>query len=148
MSPGKSCVLFHVPARGVSRRKLNYFAQQLQEYLVGGASFCCLIASDEELQALNKEFLERDYPTDVLSFPAFGPHGSIGDIAISWDRAKEQAAEYGHTTEREIRILILHGALHLMGLDHEKDQGEMARVEMNWRKRLKLPLGIIERVQS
>jgi probable rRNA maturation factor len=148
MSPGTSCVLFKVPARGISRSKLNYFARQLQEYLVGGASFCCLISDDEELQALNKQFLEKDYPTDVLSFPSDGPYGSVGDIAISWDRAKDQAAEYGHAIDQEIRILILHGVLHLMGMDHEKDGGEMARVEMDWRKRFKLPLGIIERVQS
>src|SRR5258708_7339062 len=139
MSPGTSCVLFHVPARGVSRSKLNYFARQLQEYLVGGASFCCLITNDEELQALNKKFLDRDCPTDVLSFPSSGPNSSTGDIAISWDRAKEQAAEYGHSIDREIRILMLHGVLHLTGMDHEKDRGEMARVEMQWRKRLKLP---------
>jgi probable rRNA maturation factor len=148
MSPGASCVLFHVPARGVSRSKLNYFARQLQEYLVGGASFCCVITNDEELQALNKRFLKRDYPTDVLSFPSFGSHGSIGDIAISWDRAKDQAAEYGHTAEHEIRILMLHGVLHLTGMDHEKDRGEMARAEMDWRKRFKLPTGMIERAQS
>jgi probable rRNA maturation factor len=141
-------VLFKVPARGISRSKLHYFARQLQEYLVGGASFCCLVTDDEELQALNKQFLEKDYPTDVLSFPSHGPYGSVGDIAISWDRAKDQAAEYGHTIDQEIRILILHGVLHLMGMDHEKDGGEMARVEMDWRKRLKLPTGIIERVQS
>jgi probable rRNA maturation factor len=141
-------VLFKVPARGISRSKLNYFARQLQEYLVGGASFCCLITDDEELRALNKRFLENDYPTDVLSFPSDGPYGSVGDIAISWGRAKDQAAEYGHTIDQEIRILILHGVLHLMGMDHEKDGGEMARVEMDWRKRLKLPAGTIERVQS
>ena len=141
-------MLFRVPARGVSRGKLNYFAKQLQDYLVGGASFCCLITNEQELQALNKQFLERDYPTDVLSFPSFGPYGSIGDIAISWDRAKDQATEYGHSTEQEIRILMLHGALHLAGMDHEKDRGEMARLEMQWRKRLKLPAGIIERARS
>ena len=148
MSPGTSCVLFHVPARGVSRSKLSYFAKQLQEYLVGGASFCCLITNDEELQALNKQFLDHDYPTDVLSFPSVGPYGSIGDIAISWDRAKDQASEYGHTTEQEIRILMLHGVLHLSGMDHEKDGDEMARIEMQWRKRFKLPAGLIERAHS
>ena len=74
--------------------------------------------------------------------------GSIGDIAISWDRAAEQAAGFGHTVDAELRILILHGVLHLTGMDHEKDHGEMAQAEMQWRKRLKLPVGIIERANS
>jgi probable rRNA maturation factor len=148
MPLGTSSVLFRVLARGLSRAKLRYFARQLQEYVARELPFCCLITNDEEMQALNKQFLDRDYPTDVLSFPMFGPYGSIGDIAISWDRAKEQAAEYGHTTEQEIRILMLHGVLHLTDMDHEKDQGEMSNAEMQWRKRFKLPIGLIERAGS
>jgi probable rRNA maturation factor len=148
MPLGTSSVLFRVPARGLSRRKLRYFARQLQEYVVRGLPFCCLVTNDEDLHALNQQFRKKDYPTDVLSFPSFGPYGSVGDIAISWDRAKEQAAEYGHTTEQEIRILMLHGVLHLAGMDHEKDRGEMSNAEMQWRKRLKLPNGLIERARS
>src|SRR6266567_154285 len=143
MSLGISSVLFHVPARGLSRRTLRSFARQLQENIVRGLPFSCLVTSDTELQALNKQFLKRDYPTDVLSFPSFGPDGSIGDVAISWDRVKAQAAEYGHTTDEEIRILMLHGVLHLGGMDHEKDRGRMAKTEMRWRKRLKLPASVI-----
>ena len=69
----------------------------------------------------------------------------LGELAISLDRARAQAAEHGHTLDDELRILMLHGALHLAGFDHEHDQGEMARAESRWRKRLGLPNGLIER---
>ena len=72
----------------------------------------------------------------------------LGDIAISLPRARAQAREFRHSTEREIQILMLHGLLHLLGLDHETDRGRMARVEKRWRARLGLPNGLIERVES
>jgi len=72
----------------------------------------------------------------------------LGDIAISLPRARAQAHEFRHSTEREIQILMLHGLLHLLGLDHETDRGRMARVEKRWRVRLGLPNGLIERVES
>jgi probable rRNA maturation factor len=148
MSPGDSCVLFHVPARGLSRRALRDFAKQLQQQVAARRPFCCLIADDTELRRLNKQFRKKDYPTDVLSFPPADPNGSLGDVAISWDRARAQAAEHEHAVDDEIRILMLHGVLHLAGMDHEKDGGEMARAEILWRKRLNLPTGLIERVGS
>jgi probable rRNA maturation factor len=86
-----------------------------------------------------------DQATDVLSFPAAKANGVAGDIAISIDRARIQAAERGHSLSDELRILMLHGALHLAGMDHESDSGEMARAESRWRKRLGLPDGLIER---
>ncbi len=70
---------------------------------------------------------------------------SGGELAISIDRAAEQAAGFGHAVEDELRILILHGLLHLAGMDHETDRGEMARAEARWRKRLKLPPALTER---
>lgn len=146
MSPGDSCVLFHVPARGLSRRALRGFAKQLQQEVGGSRPFCCLIANDAELRLLNKRFRKKDYATDVLSFPPADQNGSLGDVAISWDRARAQAAEYNHAVDDEIRILMLHGVLHLTGMDHEKDRGEMSRAEIRWRKRLNLPTGLIERV--
>jgi probable rRNA maturation factor len=72
----------------------------------------------------------------------------LGEIAISVDRAKEQAAEFGHTIDEEIRVLMLHGLLHLLGMDHERDRGRMRREETRWRKELDLPVGLIERVCS
>jgi probable rRNA maturation factor len=147
MPRADTCVLYHVPARGLSRRGLREFARRLQEELTGGRAFCCLVTSDEELRRLNKQFRKKDYVTDVLSFPE-ASGGSVGELAISWGRAQAQAAEYGHTTDDEIRILMLHGVLHLIGMDHEKDGGMMARSEARWRKRLNLPAGLIERVRS
>ena len=77
---------------------------------------------------------------------ASGAH--LGDLAISLPRARAQAREFGHGTAEEIQILMLHGVLHLLGMDHETDRGRMARVEKRWRARLDLPNGLIERVQS
>ena len=98
----------------------------------------CLIASDTELRELNRKFRGKSYATDVLSFPP-------DDIAISFDRAAAQAAELGHGVEDELRILMLHGLLHLAGMDHDADNSAMARAEARWRKRLGLPSGLIER---
>lgn len=113
-----------------------------------GRPFACLIAGDAELRELNRNYLHKDYPTDVLSFPACGQADFLGDIAISLDRAREQAAEHGHAVEREIEILLLHGVLHLLGFDHENDRGRMRREESAWRERLALPVGLIERSRS
>jgi probable rRNA maturation factor len=71
----------------------------------------------------------------------------LGELAISFDRASEQAVLQGHGIEEELRILILHGILHLRGMNHETDRGEMARAERAWRKRLGLPAGLIERTR-
>ncbi len=71
----------------------------------------------------------------------------MGDIAISYARARVQARRFGHAPEDELRILMLHGVLHLVGLDHETDSGKMARAERRWRVRLGLPNGLIERTE-
>jgi probable rRNA maturation factor len=78
-----------------------------------------------------------------LSFPGSGDY--LGDIAISMARARAQARRYGHALEDEIRILMLHGVLHLRGMNHESDSGEMARSELRWRRKFGLPTGLIER---
>ncbi|MGP8244148.1 MAG: rRNA maturation RNase YbeY [Bryobacteraceae bacterium] len=75
-------------------------------------------------------------------------NASLGDIAVSAARARAQARAFGHTTGREIQILILHGLLHLLGMDHETDRGRMARAEARWRARLGLPGGLIERARA
>ena len=100
-----------------------------------GGRFDCLITGDAELRRLNREFRGKDYATDVLSFPAARRPAILGDLAISAARARAQAREFGHTTEDEIRILMLHGVLHLLGMDHETDGGRMARAEKRWRAR-------------
>lgn len=145
--PDNSTTLLFRRARGLTdRAALREFAEGLRRDVTGGRPFVCLITDDRELQRLNSEFLGHDYPTDVLSFPSGDGAGSLGDMAISVDRAREQAADFGHGLSDEIRILMLHGALHLMGMDHENDRGRMKRTETAWRKRLGLPAGLIERV--
>ena len=80
--------------------------------------------------------------------PEGTPSGSgLGDLAISLARARTQGREFGHTTEQEVRVLMLHGLLHLLDMDHETDGGQMARAEKRWRARLGLPDGLIERVR-
>ncbi len=84
----------------------------------------------------------------MLSFPAAEPNGFLGDIAISFPTARRQAAEYGMRVDQEIGILMLHGMLHLLGMDHHTDRGRMARAEAKWRAALGLPCGLIERARS
>jgi probable rRNA maturation factor len=123
--------------------RIESFAETLRARVARGREFHCLITGDAELRLLNLTYRSKDYATDVLSFPGEGPY--LGDIAISLARARAQARQYGHTIEDEVRILMLHGLLHLKGMDHESDAGEMARAELHWRKKLGLPGGLIER---
>ncbi|MEK7405170.1 MAG: rRNA maturation RNase YbeY [Acidobacteriota bacterium] len=147
MSDPFSSVIFGSPARGLGRGALRQFALRLEAEVAGGRRFLCLITGDRELRRLNRQFLGRDYPTDVLAFPEgeAPPEGPLGEIAISLRRAAAQAAEFGHSVEDEIRILMLHGLLHLTGLDHETDRGRMGRAETRWRKKLGLPGGLVQR---
>lgn len=133
-------LLFRSPRR-LPRTELRAYFSEVVRRVARGRRITCLISSDRELRRLNRRFLGNNYATDVLSFPSDGG----GEIAISADRAAAQASEYGHTLANEIRILMLHGVLHLAGYDHETDAGEMARAETRWRKRLGLPVGLIER---
>ena len=126
---------------------LRGFIGDVAERVLGGREFACLITADAEIRQLNKQFRRKDAATDVLSFPALAPREFVGDIAISIDRARAQAAEHGHSLANELRILILHGALHLRGMDHESDQGQMERAEARWRKRFELPLSLLERTK-
>ena len=137
MSPDDIPLLFRQPSRGLNRGELGAFLRRIAR----GRKVCCLITDDAELRRLNRQFRGKNYATDVLSFPS----GDGGDIAISLDRARAQAAGHGHGVMDEIRILMLHGMLHLRGMDHDNDSGEMARAETRWRRRLGLPAGLIER---
>lgn len=146
-SSDPSIRFFRLPA-SVDRASLERFADELRTRVARGRDFACLVTTDAELQRLNRDFRHKDYPTDVLSFPSEMPAGYLGDLAISWQRARAQAAEFGHRIETEIRILMLHGLLHLTGLDHETDKGQMSRAEKRWRRVFHLPAGLIERVQA
>jgi probable rRNA maturation factor len=102
------------------------------------------ITSNREIQALNRRFRRKNKPTDVLTFPSAAP-SIAGDIAISLEIAAANAEELGHSMETEVKILILHGMLHLAGYDHEIDDGEMRARESELRAQFKLPLALIER---
>ena len=105
-----------------------------------------LLCSDAEIKRLNKMYRGKNKATDVLSFPAAAEAEVIsGDLAVSLETASRQAAEHGHTLRDEVRVLLLHGLLHLAGEDHESDAGEMAARELDLRRTLKLPSGLIER---
>jgi|GEM_PF-5281663 len=113
-----------------------------------------LLTTDAAIRGLNRRFRGKNETTDVLSFPAEGPiPGSsaeeiAGDLAISVTTALAQAAGQGHSLSMEIKVLILHGLLHLSGCDHEADSGQMARRERLLRARLGLPQGLIERAAA
>ncbi|MBV8812489.1 MAG: rRNA maturation RNase YbeY [Acidobacteriaceae bacterium] len=127
------------------KRTLKQYARTLSSRLTSGRGFTCLLTNDIEVRALNSRFLNRDYATDVLSFPSHDDDGHLGELAISVERAASQAIEFSHSLVEEIRILTLHGVLHLMGMDHESDAGEMAAAERKWRIELDLPSTLIAR---
>ncbi len=106
-----------------------------------------LLTSSAEMKSLNRRFRGKDKPTDVLSFPAEpdAPKTFAGEIAISAEIATKNANELGHEPAQEVKILVLHGILHLRGYDHECDHGQMARREKQLRAKLHLPLSLIER---
>jgi len=160
-SPEGSTVTFRRAVVDVRPRTLARFARKLQSEVAGGRAFDCLITGDAEMRRLNREWRGKDLPTDVLSFPSgdaeTGRRGTeterktqrpLGDLAISAMRARAAAREFGHSTEDEVRILMLHGVLHLAGMDHEQDRGQMARAEKRWRRAFGLPDGLIERVRG
>ena len=109
------------------------------------------IVSDARARSLNREFRGADYATDVLSFPngpASGRRGCLGEVVIASGVARRQARARGHAFGTEIRVLALHGLLHLLGYDHESDGGTMARVEARLRRIGGLHEGLIERAMG
>ena len=142
----RATILFQQTLPKEEKTLLRAFAAILVDDVLDGRTFTCLLSGDKQLQALNRDFLKHDYPTDVLSFPALDGN-DLGEIAISLERAIDQAAEQGHPPLDELKILMLHGVLHLTGLDHETDKGKMRRTETKWRKALGLPGGLIERAR-
>ncbi len=111
-----------------------------------------LVTSSATVRTLNRRFRGKNKTTDVLSFPAepLSPRrlALAGDIAISAEVAAANAARLGHSTAAEVKILALHGILHLAGFDHESDNGEMAREEAMLRRRFRLPVALIERANE
>ena len=106
-----------------------------------------LVAGNREIRELNRRYRGQDKVTDVLSFPADGGAGKdfVGDIAISAELAAQSARQFGHAPAEELKILLLHGVLHLAGYDHERDNGRMARMEERLRAQMGLPTALIAR---
>ena len=109
-----------------------------------------LLTTSAEMKSLNRRFRGKDKPTDVLSFPAepTARKQLAGEIAISTEIAAKNARSLGHAAADEVKILVLHGVLHLRGYDHECDNGQMASREKHLRAKLHLPLGLIERAAT
>ena len=129
---------------GVTPAQMQRFVRQAQALAKVQGEVDVLIVGNQRLRQLNRRFRRKNKPTDVLSFPR--PSG--GDIAISAQIARDNARLYGHSIADELKILVLHGMLHLAGYDHESDNGRMARAEARLRARLKLPASLIDRTQS
>ena len=105
-----------------------------------------LVTTNRRMRELNRWYRQKDYATDVLSFPGTPKLDHAGDIAISSEIAARNARNLGHSHSVELKVLILHGMLHLAGYDHESDSGEMAGLEDHIRSRLGLPNALIARV--
>ena len=164
-------VIVHSTVQGVSARALGQFAARAQRAAGVRGEVDVLVTSSAALRRLNRRFRGKDQATDVLSFPSDNGkihHGgaetrrnsfskfsvppclrggccAAGDIAISAEVAARNARRLGHSAADELKILILHGLLHLAGYDHETDSGEMARKETRLRRLLGLPAALIER---
>ena len=108
------------------------------------------LVSDRRVRELNRTYRRKDYATDVLSFTgepsALSPEPFLGEVVIARGVARRQAREAGHSERTELRVLALHGLLHLLGYDHERDDGRMQRVERRLRRKGGLQQGLIERV--
>jgi len=132
-----------------SARLLSRFLAEAQAAVRLRGQVTVLLTTDAALRNLNRRFRGKNKPTDVLSFPAANLLQSTKpaerDIAISVETARRQAVEQGHALSIELKVLILHGLVHLAGYDHESDTGQMHRRERQLRARLRLPLSLIER---
>ena len=132
-----------VTSGGVRAPGLARWLQSVAPARARGAMTIAL-ATDARVRSLNRDFRGKDAATDVLSFPA-GERGQLGDVVIATGVALRQAREANHSLQTEFRILALHGLLHLLGYDHEVDDGRMARVERALRRKGGLREGLIER---
>jgi probable rRNA maturation factor len=143
-------VIFHKPVGGLTTLALTRFLVRACRAAGLRSSVNVLVTTNAELKSLNHRFRGKDKPTDVLSFPAESDSnkGFAGDIAISAEIATQNARDFGHAPAVEVKILTLHGILHLRGYDHERDHGQMARRERQLRRELRLPVGLIERADA
>jgi len=143
-------VIWQKTVPGLSDATFRRFLRKAARALHLAGEFNVLITSNSRMRTLNRQFRGKDKATDVLSFAAEGggvrgKSVSAGEIAISAEIAVRNAQQLGHSAANEVKILALHGLLHLAGYDHETDDGKMARKESRLRHELRIPDGLIER---
>jgi probable rRNA maturation factor len=143
-------VILQKPIADLSKAGLERFLLRARRAAGVKGAVNLFVTSSAEVRSLNRRFRGKNIETDVLSFPA-DSHETLrtsrmaGEIAISADVAKQSAVRLGHSAAEEVKILALHGILHLAGFDHERDNGQMERKERRLRVALRLPAGLIER---
>ena len=145
-------MIFHKKIVGISEASLSRFVLRAQRAVRLRGKLNVLVTGSSAMRTLNLRFRGKNKPTDVLSFPPLqagekGKGAFAGEIAISADIAAQNASRLGHPTKEEVKVLVLHGILHLAGMDHERDNGRMARKEAELRRALRLPATLIERAQ-
>jgi len=129
----------------ISAERLQEIARRLSDREVE-----LILCDDERIEELNRRYRGKAKATDVLSFPLEGdlPHQPLGTVVISLDHVREKAREFSHTQEEELALLFIHGLLHLLGYDHETDDGEMRRREAELIRELDLPESLIVRTEG
>jgi probable rRNA maturation factor len=144
-------VIFDKRIAGLTELALARFVTRARRAVGLKKTVDVLLTTDAAMQSLNRRFRGKNAATDVLSFPAAPSRASQvvgGELAISAGIAARNAHARGHSAAEEVKILVLHGLLHLRGYDHETDRGQMARREFRLRSRLGLPAGLIERTTA
>jgi len=122
--------------RRIPAARLRRVIQDAARALRVSGEVALVLTGDAPVRRLNARYRHQDEATDVLSFPGPGGDVGLGDIVISLDRAARNAPRFGRTLSEELQILTLHGFLHVLGYDHETDDGTMDRLESRLRKRL------------
>ncbi len=145
-------IILETRVAGITESMLESFLVRARRAAKFAGPVNVLVTSSARMRTLNREFRGKNQPTDVLSFPVAEesvpkPKRIAGEIAISSEIAAQNSARLGHPPAIEVKILILHGLLHLAGFDHERDNGEMAQLECRLRQQLRLPAALIERTQ-
>ena len=140
---GRGLTVDVVTSAGVRAAGLGAWLSSVAPARARGAVTVAIV-TDARIRALNGRYRRKFHATDVLSFPGGDPN-HLGDVVIAAGVARRQAREAGHSLQTELRVLALHGLLHLLGYDHERDAGQMARVEARLRTRGGLREGLIER---
>ncbi|HXY50383.1 MAG TPA: rRNA maturation RNase YbeY [Terriglobales bacterium] len=143
-------VILRKPVARLTAAALERFLTRARRAVKLRGTVNVLVATSGELRMLNRRFRGLDKPTDVLSFAPLPDQDSkfAGDLAVSADMAARNARLLGHPPAAEVKLLVLHGLLHLAGYDHESDSGEMARREERLRQQLGLPSALIGRGQG